>query len=44
MLFNLVGVAIDVFFGFIGGMIGGAIFGTRAAQPVSPPTSSEERV
>ena len=31
MLFNLVGVAIDVAFGFIGGLIGGAIFGPRRA-------------
>jgi hypothetical protein len=29
MLFNLVGVAIDIVFGFIGGLIGGAIFGPR---------------
>jgi hypothetical protein len=28
-LFNLAGVAIDVVFGFVGGLIGGAIFGTR---------------
>jgi hypothetical protein len=31
MLFNLVGVAIDLLFGLIGGMIGGAIFGIRRA-------------
>ena len=29
MLFNLVGVAIDIGFGFVGGLIGGAIFGPR---------------
>lgn len=29
MLFNLAGVAIDIAFGFIGGLIGGAIFGAR---------------
>ncbi len=29
LLFNLVGVAIDVAFGFIGGLVGGAIFGAR---------------
>jgi hypothetical protein len=29
MLFNLVGVVIDVVFGFIGGLIGGGIFGPR---------------
>ncbi len=29
MLFNLVGVAIDLTFGAIGGLIGGAIFGPR---------------
>jgi hypothetical protein len=29
MLFNLVGVAIDIVFGFIGGLMGGAIFGPR---------------
>jgi len=28
MLFNLIGVAIDVAFGFLGGLIGGAIFRT----------------
>lgn len=35
MLFNLVGVAIDIAFGFVGGLIGGAIFGPRraAAKP-----------
>ena len=32
MLFNLVGVAIDVAFGFIGGLIGGAVFGARRAM------------
>ncbi len=31
MLFNLVGILIDVAFGFIGGLIGGAIFGARRA-------------
>jgi hypothetical protein len=31
MLFNLVGVMIDIAFGFIGGLIGGAIFGPRRA-------------
>jgi hypothetical protein len=31
MLFNLVGVMIDMAFGFIGGLIGGAIFGPRRA-------------
>jgi hypothetical protein len=29
LLFNLVGATIDVAFGFIGGLIGGAIFGPR---------------
>ena len=29
MLFNLAGVVIDVAFGFIGGLVGGAIFGAR---------------
>jgi len=29
MLFNLAGVAIDITFGFIGGLIGGAVFGPR---------------
>lgn len=29
MLFNLVGMAIDIAFGFLGGLIGGAVFGTR---------------
>ena len=29
MLFNLLGVAFDVAFGFIGGLIGGALFGPR---------------
>ena len=28
-LFNLVGVVFDVFFGFLGGLIGSAIFGAR---------------
>jgi hypothetical protein len=32
LLFNLIGVAIDVTFGFIGGLIGGAIFGARRAM------------
>ena len=31
LLFNLVGILIDVAFGFIGGLIGGAIFGVRRA-------------
>ena len=31
VLFNLAGVAIDVAFGFIGGLIGGAVFGARRA-------------
>jgi hypothetical protein len=31
LLFNLAGVLIDVFFGFLGGLIGGAIFGARRA-------------
>jgi hypothetical protein len=31
LLFNMVGVAIDLAFGFIGGLIGGAIFGVRRA-------------
>ena len=31
MLFNLLGVAVDVAFGFIGGLIGGAVFGARRA-------------
>jgi hypothetical protein len=31
MLFNLVGAAIDVVFGFLGGLIGGAVFGARRA-------------
>lgn len=31
ILFNLVGVVIDIAFGFIGGLIGGAIFGARRA-------------
>ena len=29
MMFNLVGVGIDIVFGFIGGLIGGAIFSPR---------------
>jgi hypothetical protein len=29
MLFNLVGILIDIAFGFLGGLIGGAIFGPR---------------
>jgi hypothetical protein len=28
-LFNLVGIVIDLAFGFLGGLIGGAIFGPR---------------
>lgn len=31
MMFNLAGMVIDVAFGFIGGLIGGAIFGPRRA-------------
>ena len=31
VLFNLAGVAIDVAFGFIGGLIGGGVFGGRRA-------------
>ena len=31
MLFNLFGMAIDLAFGFLGGLIGGAIFGARRA-------------
>jgi hypothetical protein len=31
LLFNLVAVAIDVAFGFLGGLIGGAVFGPRRA-------------
>ncbi len=31
MLFNLFGVAIDIVFGFLGGLIGNAIFGARRA-------------
>jgi hypothetical protein len=31
ILFNLIGVAIDVAFGFLGGLVGGAIFGARRA-------------
>ena len=31
LLFNLVGILIDTAFGFIGGLIGGAIFGVRRA-------------
>ena len=30
-IFNLVGMLIDVFFGFIGGLVGGAFFGERRA-------------
>jgi hypothetical protein len=29
MLFNLAGLGVDIAFGFIGGLIGGAIFGVR---------------
>lgn len=29
ILFNLLGMVFDVFFGFVGGLIGGAIFGAR---------------
>lgn len=29
MLFNLIGIVIDIVFGFLGGLIGGAIFGPR---------------
>lgn len=31
MLFNLIGVVIDMVFGFLGGLVGGAIFGARRA-------------
>jgi hypothetical protein len=31
MLFNLIGMVIDIAFGFLGGLIGGAILGTRRA-------------
>jgi hypothetical protein len=31
LVFNLVGMLIDVAFGFIGGLVGGAIFGARRA-------------
>jgi hypothetical protein len=31
LLFNLMGVAIDIVFGFLGGLIGGAVFGARRA-------------
>lgn len=31
MLFNLIGTGIDIVFGFVGGLIGGAIFGARRA-------------
>lgn len=31
MMFNLIGAAIDIAFGFLGGLIGGAVFGTRRA-------------
>jgi hypothetical protein len=31
LLFNLVGVGIDIIFGLVGGLIGGAIFGARRA-------------
>ena len=31
LLFNLFGVVVDIVFGFAGGLIGGAIFGTRRA-------------
>lgn len=31
LLFNLFGVAFDLVFGFLGGLVGGAIFGTRRA-------------
>lgn len=31
VLFNLVGILVDVAFGFIGGLLGGAIFGARRA-------------
>jgi hypothetical protein len=32
IMFNLIGVAITIFFGFIGGLIGGAIFRQRTQQ------------
>lgn len=31
LLFNLMGLGIDLIFGFVGGLIGGAIFGPRRA-------------
>lgn len=34
MLFNLVGILVDVAFGFIGGLAGGAIFGARRMTAV----------
>lgn len=35
IVFNLIGVAITIFFGFIGGLIGGAIFRQRPQQIVA---------
>jgi hypothetical protein len=29
LMFNLVGIVVDMVFGFVGGMVGGAIFGAR---------------
>lgn len=29
LMFNLVGIVVDIVFGFVGGMVGGAIFGAR---------------
>ena len=31
LMFNLIGVAVDLAFGFLGGLIGGAVFGARHA-------------
>jgi hypothetical protein len=33
MLFNLIGVAVNILFGAIGGLIGGAIFKTKISSP-----------
>jgi len=34
ILFNLIGVAFTIFFGFVGGLIGGAIFRQRSQQTI----------
>jgi hypothetical protein len=34
LLFNLIGIVIDIAFGFIGGLIGGAVFSARRATTV----------